>query len=659
MSIHTAFNGVRRYKKGQTAFVPDTMIDVLYNYDDFLNGEEQMSKYDNSLSGKNIAVIGGGVAGLISTLELLKCGASVTLYEATDRLGGRMRSVYPNKSNTKDVFELGCMRFPPSSKTLFHYFKEFNIELDPDFPDPGTYGVNAELYYENTKIPWPGPDVKGDRSFPESDEFKKIGADFGAMLVHLLGSNVIEDMRSPDELYQKDDGTLYEYWNGYQQEKDPVKKKWFKEKLVAAWQKLINHYWDTSFYDAIYNLGQDTNIVKPYINEKTQKVIPAKWTLETMNAFGALGVGSGGFGPLYENGFIEILRIMVNGWEDKQQLVKKGISSFTKALIAKIEKLMEPQNFSYISKNSPITFDSSNSEDKGDLKNKLFSIVKVNRGEKKGQVKIEVKGLVNISAQIFDSAIITMSNNALEIAGGTIFTNSFTSSSDNIFFTKKVNTATKNLHMMRSSKLFIEVKTPFWKDDKDLPNNIQSDELFRGLYCLNYDDSKSRKGGVVLVSYTWEDDSTKLLGLSDPQKRYQKFLKVLRTINNDFADALDKNAITKTLDVGMIDWQKEAYYYGAFKLNYPGQDADNHAAYFQPWNADNIVPVYLAGDSMSFAGGWLEGPITSALNAVSAIIASSNEARENSPTANISPEMYTYNPSNFKEFSEKDKTSEK
>ena len=240
MSIHTAFNGVRRYKKDETAFVPDTMIDVLYNYDAFLNKAPQMTTTSTTLTGKTVAVIGGGVAGLISTLELLKCGAAVDLYEASDRLGGRMRSVYPNGTNTADVFELGCMRFPPTSKTLFHYFDELGIKTSPNFPDPGSYGTNAQLYYQNKSIPWPGPLNKDDpRTYPDSTLFKKIGKDFGGMLVHLLGSNVVEDMRTPENLYLKNDGTLYEYWNAYQKEGDSTKKTWFKTKLIAAWQKLI------------------------------------------------------------------------------------------------------------------------------------------------------------------------------------------------------------------------------------------------------------------------------------------------------------------------------------------------------------------------------------------------------------------------------------
>ena len=635
MSIHTAFNGVRRYKKGETAFVPDTMIDVLYNYDDFLNGADQMSKKNTSLSDKRIAVIGGGIAGLISTLELLKCGAAVDLYEATDRLGGRMRSVYPNGTNTTDVFELGCMRFPPSSKTLFHYFDELGISTTPNFPDPGSYGTNAELYYQNTSIKWPGPKNESDpHTLPNDPLFQKIGKDFGAMLVHLLGSNVIENMRTPEELREipSANTTFYEKWSLYQNSGDNLDKI----HLIEAWQALIERYWDISYYDAIYELGQDPVIVGTGKDDK--------WTIETMNAFGALGVGSGGFGPLYENGFIEILRIMVNGWEDKQRLVEKGITSFTEALIAKIEEI-GGNRFKKVL-NFPITLASGDGDDFN--KGLLAIVIK----------KIYIYYEKNFS-EIYNSCILTMSSNALEIAGGTLFKAISVTT-----FSKSVNTATRNLHMMRSSKLFVEVKQAFWKETEadgtlKYPNNIQSDELFRGLYCLDYKDSGNK--GVVLVSYTWEDDSTKLLGLSNPKDRFDKFIKVLRSVNRKFADRLKEEAVTGTLNEGMIDWQKEAYYYGAFKLNYPGQENDNHAVYFQPWNNKS---VYLAGDSMSFAGGWLEGPITSALNAVAALIHDLNLAtdiklRDNNPWSNISEGMYTYNPNLFKEFSEKDKTSEK
>ncbi|UUT34513.1 FAD-dependent oxidoreductase [Microbacterium elymi] len=40
-----------------------------------------------------LAVVGGGIAGLVAALECAKVGLSVTVYEAADRLGGTVRTV--------------------------------------------------------------------------------------------------------------------------------------------------------------------------------------------------------------------------------------------------------------------------------------------------------------------------------------------------------------------------------------------------------------------------------------------------------------------------------------------------------------------------------------------------------------------------------------
>lgn len=47
-------------------------------------------------SGGNVAVIGGGIAGLTAALKLLKAGFAVTLFEKNDRLGGNMSSAKVN-----------------------------------------------------------------------------------------------------------------------------------------------------------------------------------------------------------------------------------------------------------------------------------------------------------------------------------------------------------------------------------------------------------------------------------------------------------------------------------------------------------------------------------------------------------------------------------
>ncbi|WP_147461113.1 FAD-dependent oxidoreductase, partial [Pseudomonas savastanoi] len=63
-----------------------------------------------------------------------------------------------------------------------------------------------------------------------------------------------------------------------------------------------------------------------------------------------------------------------------------------------------------------------------------------------------------------------------------------------------------------SSKLFILTRTKFWIKNK-LPTTIQSDGLVRGVYCLDYQPDEPDGHGVVLLSYTWEDDAQKMLAM--------------------------------------------------------------------------------------------------------------------------------------------------
>ena len=52
-----------------------------------------------------------------------------------------------------------------------------------------------------------------------------------------------------------------------------------------------------------------------------------QWSPEYLNAFSALGLGSGGFGPLYSIDMLEMLRIILLKWEDEQQLCLGGMTA--------------------------------------------------------------------------------------------------------------------------------------------------------------------------------------------------------------------------------------------------------------------------------------------------------------------------------------------
>lgn len=564
------------YRSGHTSFTPDTLIDTLFDYKQFLGSADSAGAIASGPSTvKNIAVIGGGAAGLVCAYELSRVSnIRVTIYEA-DRVGGRMDSIYfDDPGYNRKVFEMGCMRFPPTSATLYHYLEKFKLETIPNFPDPGK--VATQLYYQNSIIDWP----KGATT-PDNPDFKRIGKDFTSIVNSILGNASSPDTDNPSK--------LFDYWSIYQQK--PTAEN--KANVVKAWQKVIDDWKDTSYYNAVYTLAQDTTIVS------------RAWTLEDMNKFGALGVGSGGFGPLFTVNFLEILRLFTNGLEENQELLGVGIGALVESFV---NAIMNNRGKFIRDKVTSISLDGS-------------------------RYSIQTR---NGNPIIYDSVVVATTTRAMEFMGLTVAPASVLPQPQRV--------AIRNLHLMDSSKLFVLTRTKFWYAEnnpykKDLPANIQTDESLRGLYCLDYDSTDAKKvtggKGVVLLSYVWGDDSSKLLALT-PEERYNQFLSTLMQVNPLFAKLL----IAQTEDVRSIDWENTGNFYGAFKLNYPGQEVSCQDAFFQFQQNQGL---FLAGDSVSFVGGWLEGAMPTGVNAACAAVRYvGGQVIKDSPLT-IPKDMYNYN----------------
>ncbi len=553
--------------KTATGFTPNAIIDTLFDYKAFLKRADA----NNAITvqapppGKKVMVIGGGASGLVAAYELGRIpGVEVTLWEASPtRLGGRMDSIeVPDPPYQTKIFEMGCMRFPPTSYTLFHYLNKFGLKTAGIFPDPGK--VATKLLYENLVIDWPA-----GQPAPDNADFKRIGKDFGEIVISLLGDASSPNITEPNK--------LFDYWTIYQDSPSEETKKG----VVAAWQAIVDKYKDTSYYEAVYDLAQDT------------KVVAQAWSQEDMNKFGALGVGSGGFGPLYQVNFVDILRLFANSWEESQEFLQVGI----KALVEKFIENFSPSVLYRLGE--PVT-----------------KIKKMENGQY--EVTCARKGRSDIA----DSVIVCTTTRAMEFMGLTV--DGVTNKNGEItgsVLGQDSKVAIRKLHLMNSSKLFVTTTSKFWYKEnnqlgRDLPQNMQTDELMRGLYCLDYDTTDSKKRitggkGVVLISYNWGDDSTKIIALT-AQERYDQFLEGVTKIDPEFAELLKD----QTEEMQVIDWENTPNYYGAFKLNYPGQEKPNHDGFFQ-FQTEN-QGVFIAGDSISWAGGWLEGALPTGVNAACA-----------------------------------------
>jgi monoamine oxidase len=80
------------------------------------------------MSGTDVIVIGAGVAGLTAASELAPQVNSVTLLEASDRIGGRIHTIFPAEAN--GPIELGAEFVHGTPEPLTTFLKEKKIELE-------------------------------------------------------------------------------------------------------------------------------------------------------------------------------------------------------------------------------------------------------------------------------------------------------------------------------------------------------------------------------------------------------------------------------------------------------------------------------------------------------------------------------------------------
>lgn len=517
-------------------------LDTLYDYTQILSQTTPIGQLPQAFLGIPVAIVGAGPAGMVAAFEALRMGLSPVVFEASDRIGGRNWSEPTSIPNA--FVEMGAMRFPPSGKVFsFYAFDWFQLQTGT-FPDPGK--VLTTLYYENQVLTW-------EPEQPPPGQFVQLQTDWDTF----IGSFV-------NQINQA-------YASGGMQQ------------VAQVWQQYIDQYAGLSFYEALV------------------QGIP-QWTPEDFNAFGALGIGSGGFGPLYDVSFLEMLRIVLNGWETDQQLLIGGISELTQHFYT-----------------TPVTQPDGTTTSLEQSGAVVFNAQVTGLGFNDATMNPVVYWTQNNApqSQEFWAVIVAMPTRSMEVSGMTLPTLNGPSPSDVQLFQQSARVGIRDLHTMSSSKMFIVTDTKFWQSDPTIPQNIQTDEMVRGVYCLDYPQLTQ---GVVLISYTWGDDSDKLLALP-PIERFALFKSIISTIDPTFASYL----VPADGQVYNVDWQTMPNYYGAFKLNLPGQDPWLWALYYQFQSSSGqsgVGPnsyVYVAGDSVSWSGGWTEGALETGINAVCAV----------------------------------------
>lgn len=119
-------------------------------------------------SSESIGIVGAGLAGLACADELRKAGIQATVYEASDRAGGRCFSMSGSPLFPGQVIERGGELIDNLHKTMLGYVKEFRLTLEDVGKQPG------EVFYFF-------PDIDPQKPIPESKVVEEFRAFVPAM----------------------------------------------------------------------------------------------------------------------------------------------------------------------------------------------------------------------------------------------------------------------------------------------------------------------------------------------------------------------------------------------------------------------------------------------------------------------------------------------
>lgn len=517
-----------------TVFGPD----FPFAYDDWVAHPAGLGQLPADKMGAEVAIIGAGVSGLVSALELMKLGLRPVVYE-TGRIGGRLRSEeFPNAQGI--VAELGGMRFPVSATTFNHYVNLLGLQTRP-FPNPLTEAAGSTVI-----------DLAGERHYAESaDDLPEIFREVSA-----AWQEALESQAHFVELQQAI------------RDRDSVKIK-------ALWDPLVHEWDDRTFYDFI--------ATAPSFK---------KLGFRHREIFGQVGFGSGGWDSDFRNSMLEILRVVLTDCDNDQQLIVGGAEQLPRGLWE-----YQPDKLQHWSKGTSLS-----SLHGGATRSGVAKIVRNSDG---------TIGVIDQYENYRSYAAVIATCQSWLLTTGI--------DTDESLFSHADWMALDRTSYMQSSKTFVMVDRPFWKEKDPKTNQHRmsmtlTDRLTRGTYLF---DNGEGNPAVICLTYTWMADALKMLPLS-VERRVELSLKALGHIYPEVD--IRSHIVGKPIT---ISWEDDENFLGAFKGALPGHYRYNRRMYTHFYQRD-MTPaqrgIFIAGDDVSWTPGWAEGAVQTALNAVWGVV---------------------------------------
>ncbi|QIE46492.1 FAD-dependent oxidoreductase [Pseudohalocynthiibacter aestuariivivens] len=513
-----------------TAFGPD----FTFAFDDWITHPDGLGQIPADQHGQEVAVIGAGMAGVVTAYELMKLGLKPVIYES-GKFGGRLRS--ETFEGTEDVIaELGGMRFPISSTGFYHYVDKLGVQSRP-FPNPLSAAAGSTVI-----------DLEGKPLYAESlDDLPALFREVADAYDQALEDGArFSDLQAA--IGRRDANAVKEIWN-------PIVKGWDER----------------SFYDFV-----------------AQSDAFRKLSFRHREVFGQVGFGTGGWDSDFPNSMLEILRVNALRLDDDQRYMVGGVESVPRGLWSHApERIVHwPQGTTLEKLHSGAP---------------LPGVVRIHRD---GEGDFEVSDRWGRTKR-YGAVVATCQSWLLTTAMDV----------DERLLSQDMWMALDRTRYMQSSKTFVMVDRPFWRDrdpqtNRETMSVTLTDRMTRGTYLF---ENGPDKPAVICLTYSWMSDALKMAPLPVEQ-RVDLALAALSKIypGVDIGRHIIGNPIT-------VSWENDPNFLGAFKGALPGHYRYNHRMYGHFMQDDMPAEqrgLFLAGDGISWTPAWVEGAVQTALNAV-------------------------------------------
>ncbi|MFK0087601.1 hypothetical protein ACIQUS_09905 [Pseudomonas sp. NPDC090755] len=630
-----------------------------------------------------IAIVGAGTAGITALYELARLAGPtkhivVDLFESdpdhflapahpsthsisTDRLrAGRVSAAHAFRSGettASSVYEVGAMRFPEIAGLTWHYAaKAFGMETTVnEFPNPGkvptefVFGDRVDRYENGVWLDpasptravfalvikyFPGVDI--DNGELTGAALFKIGGRDPAVVAGLLAS---ENTPIPD-----------------------------LEQIGRDWQAFVASHDHTTLAGAIRQIMEHAGSKGELPN------IPGLGAAETVNycveLFGRFGFGTGGFKPLYNISLVEMMRLVLWDYSNEYTLPVAENSQFIRRLYEQSRDIGGPNlqiNFipgrvcdayhhfpadsgsprrakvwHYPTDNSALIESEHDYVVLAMPQQQLTPVIRRSGFNPQGRVHTRVGddhlGLPTASAtQVYPALQLDLATRSA---------------------TERIVSAIGQLHMTRSSKVFglmsdVDANDPLIPRFQGRPiQAIVSDTGLSASYMvpstLGNSDYLS-----FLVSYTWENETTVLQqdfgdypqnpqSADDHASAHQMYRTMINRADHDVYDPQTDSYQRWWLSTLLPRTQAQSHFVydwstngsaGGFKLDMTGDHYQSNLCFRYHTHAQNPSlnnRFFLACDSYSHLGGWIEGAFMSAINAVAGVIVAANSGQATS-----------------------------